>query len=110
MNPESPLSPAHIMPLVAQSLLALAGLAALAFAPPASGAILLLPLTAQARADLPGVAVRGGARLIGQGPVAGSLVVRGERARLGAALLRRGILPVAAPAMLCGGAVPGRQA
>ncbi|KRB82768.1 hypothetical protein ASE00_12130 [Sphingomonas sp. Root710] len=93
-----------MMPLFAQLLLALAGLAAFAFAPPASGAILLLPLTAQARADLPGIAVRSGARLIGQGPVAGSLVVRGERTRLGAALLRRGIVPMAAPAMVCGGA------
>lgn len=103
MSPESPLSPAHMMPLVAQLLLALAGLAAFAFAPPARGPILLLPLTAKARADLPGIAVGSGARLVGQGPIAGSLVVRGERARLGSALLRRGIVTIAAPAMLCGG-------
>jgi len=96
------MSPTHIALFAVQLSLALVGLAAFAFAPPVSGAMLLVPLTAQARANLPALAIDSGVRLLGQGPVAGSLVVRGDRARLGTALLRRGIVPLAAPEIICG--------
>ncbi|WP_235399079.1 hypothetical protein [Sphingomonas sp. SRS2] len=92
-----------------QLLMLLAAFGMFAFAPPVRGAMLLVPLTTRARADLPGLAVRRGALLLGQGPVAGSLLVRGERARLGTALLRRGIVLIAAPEIICGSTAPQGQ-
>ena len=90
-------------PLAAQLLLALFGFAALAFTPPERGAMLLVPLTREARAHLPALAVAHGALLLGVGPGGGSLVVRGDRARLVEALLRHSIIAVAAPEVICGG-------
>lgn len=89
-------------PLAAQVLLALFGLAAFAFTPPKRGAMLLVPLTREARADMPALAVAHGALLLGQGPGGGSLIVRGDRARLVGALLQHSIIAVAAPEILCG--------
>ena len=102
MTADPSASRTSLAPLLVQLALLLAGLGAIALAPPARGAMLLVPLTGQARADLPGLAIGRGALLLGQGPLSGSLVVRGDRARLGATLLRRGILSVAAPEIFCG--------
>ena len=60
---------------------------ALIAAPPASGQMLLVPLDGGGRDGLARVAVNAGARLIGPGPLDGSLVVSGERAALVAALM-----------------------
>lgn len=89
-------------PLAAQILLGLFGLATFAFTPPERGAMLLVPVTREAQAQLPALAVAHGALLLGRGPGGGSLVVRGDRARLVGALLRHSIITVAAPAILCG--------
>ncbi len=78
------------------------GLAALAFAPPASGRMLLIPLSADAAARLvPSVIARGG-RLIGPGPLPRSYVFVGDRARI-AGSLRDGVVALAAPPAGCGG-------
>ncbi len=77
----------------------LSGAAAMALAPPASGAMLLVPLIGD-----PGVvriARASGALLVGTGP-AGSVVIRGERGLLFWRMLRAGVLPIAAPAAYCG--------
>ena len=89
-------------PLVAQLAAAVGGLLVMAFAPPAQGSMLLVPMTEQARISLPGLAVGHGALLLGVGPLDGSLLVRGDRSQLGLTLLRQGIVPMAAPAILCG--------
>jgi hypothetical protein len=72
---------------------------ALAAVPPASGPMLVVPLGGSATA-----ALIGGARLVGQGPLPGSLVVDGERATLLPHLWRHGALALAAPSFGCGGA------
>lgn len=76
-----------------------ASLAAVSIAPPAAGAMLLIPLKAGAR-PVPSATTRGAA-ILGTGP-GGTTVVRGERARLFWPLLRAGVLTIAAPAALCG--------
>ena len=74
------------------------GLASLAFAPPASGRMLLVPLTADAAHRLIPAAVAHGALLIGPGPLPASYIVIGERARI----VAQGVVPIAAPAAGCG--------
>ena len=78
----------------------LVAMGALAFQPPAHGRIMLMPLTADAAAKLAPMAVDNGAELIGRGPLGGSLVVSGDRARL-AKLQAAGILLLAAPPSGC---------
>lgn len=74
-------------------------LAAMVFAPPVRGEMLLLPLRPGAHAlDR---AMAAGAPLIARGP-GGAFVVRGERARLFWPLLRGGVLAVAAGPAGCG--------
>lgn len=74
----------------------------LAAIPPADGRMLILPVSPGSAAGLPALAVAGGARLMGRGPLAGSLVVWGERSRLSGPLLDRGALLLAAPPAACG--------
>lgn len=78
-----------------------------AFAPPARGRMLLVPLSPAAAAALPAAAVNGGAKLLGSGPVAGSLVVMAERARLNAVSPADGVIILSAPPLLCGAAARG---
>lgn len=92
-------SPANMCIVVAQIAIGIASLAMLALAPPARGAMLLVPLMSDAPAAR--LARDGRALLLGQGP-AGSLVVRGDRQTLFWPLLRAGVLAIAAPASLCG--------
>jgi hypothetical protein len=75
-----------------------------AFAPPARGRMMLVPLSSGAAARLPAAAVDGGAKLLGPGPLAGSLVVMAERARLAAVSLADGVIILSAPALFCGAA------
>lgn len=83
---------------------AVAAMVGFAFAPPARGRMLLVPLSSGAAAKLPAAAVNGGAKLLGSGPVGGSLVVIAERDRLGALSLADGVIILSAPPLLCGGA------
>ena len=84
-----------------------AAMAGFAFAPPARGRMLLVPLAPGAAAKLPAAAVTGGARLLGMGPVPGSLVVVADRARLGGVSLADGMVILSAPPLLCGGGLLG---
>lgn len=70
-----------------------------AFAPPARGSMLLVPLISDAPAAR--LALESDALLIGRGP-AGTMIVRAERDALFWPLLRVGVLTLAAPAAMCG--------
>jgi hypothetical protein len=76
-------------------------LAVLALAPPARGAMLLVPVASDA-GGMVGAAVHAGARLIGAGPLPGSVVVEAERAALLPLMIRRGALVTAANPAACG--------
>jgi len=86
--------------IVVQIGVGMASLALLAFAPPARGKMLLVPMTD----DLPvgRLARDADAALVDRGPGAG-LIVRGDREALFWPLLRAGVLTMAAPAGGCGG-------
>lgn len=88
------------LPLAAQCALILFGLLGLYAVPPASGRMLLLPLTDGARASVASVAA--GARLVAKGPWPGSLLVDGERDMLAPALLSRGVIALSAQMGGCG--------
>jgi hypothetical protein len=79
-----------------------AGLLAVGLAPPANGQVLLIPLTTSAATELPALALRDGTQLIGRGRLPGSLVVRGERNRLGWPMLMDGVVPIASARPGCG--------
>jgi len=91
-----------VAPFVLQLGVALTGLIGLTFAPPAQGRMLLVPLTASARAQLPIAAFGHHALLLGSGPFRGSLVVTGGPPSLVWTMLRLGVLPVAASPAGCG--------
>lgn len=90
------------LPLAAQCALILFGLLGLYAVPPASGRMLLVPLTDDARAAVAPIAVAQGAMLITKGPWPGSLLVEGQRDQLGPALLRRGVIALSAQMGGCG--------
>ena len=95
----------HNRALIAVQLgLGVLALLAVAFAPPAQGRMLLVPLN-----GVPvSVATVNGLRAtpLLAGPLPGSLVVDGDRGRL-SALWSQGVLVLAAPEALCGG--PGAK-
>ena len=64
--------------------------------------MLLVPLSAQGRAALAGVAIDHGARLVAAGPWAGSLLIDGQRDRLLGPLLRHGVVALSSAARGCG--------
>jgi hypothetical protein len=70
--------------------------------PPASGSILLLPIASGHSGSVLQQALDRGARLEMAGPIAGTFVVHAERDRLAAAMLRAGVLMLAAQPPLCG--------
>jgi len=76
-------------------------LTALAFAPPASGRMLLVPVTTRAASDLIPLAVGAGGLLLQPGPLPRSYVVMGD-ARLVAATSGHAIVTLAAPPAGCG--------
>jgi hypothetical protein len=84
----------------------LVGFALMAFMPPPSGRMILLPLGMQSHGEMIALAIAHGAAPIGYGPIAGSMVVDGPRDGLMTAMLARGILPIAAPAAGCGNSTP----
>lgn len=83
--------------LAAQLSLVVGGGGTLLLAPPAEGAMLMIPLNQDARHGLAGRALAHGGRLIAQGSVPGSFVVHGERARLA----EPGVLLLAASSRNC---------
>jgi len=88
-------------PLFAQLAAAALGMAAMPLVPPERGTMLLIPVKGHA-ADAMNLAVSGGAAVLGQGPLPGSLLIRGERARIGGRAWRGGMVLLAAPTALCG--------
>lgn len=91
-----------VLPMAGQCIVILFGLLGLYAVPPASGRMLLVPLTQEAVAALAPVAVAHGARLVAKGPWAGSLLVEGERDDLAPALLHHGIVALSAQMGGCG--------
>lgn len=84
-------------------LLAIVGaMALMAAAPPAAGRMMLVPLSADAARGMVALAIERGARLVGPGPLPGSLVVDGRRADLLSGLVHHGVALVAAPVAGCG--------
>ncbi len=85
--------------LFAQLAVGLVGLTILTLAPPASGAVLLLPLPGQTNAAAQ-LATSRGMLLLGSGPLAGSLVVRTEEPVF-TSMLARGFLAMRAGSTSC---------
>lgn len=77
----------------------------LTVAPPARGAMLLLPLDAAAREHLAALAIANGASLLKAGPLPHSLIVSGDRDSLLMPLGRRHVLVLAASSFGCGGEI-----
>ncbi|GEM_PF-1590680 len=99
----APETPSRRLPfaLAGQAMLLLApGL--LVFAPPATGAMLLVPLYPANAASVEDAARAAGGTLIGVGPLPRSRFVAGERARLLPAALRRGMILVSVSPRICG--------
>ena len=88
----------------AQGVLAFAVIGAVELVPPRHGEILLVSATGQARGDLVDLALQSQAALVGAGPIAGSLVVRGDRSAIAADALAQGVIPLAASRLICGDA------
>ncbi len=74
--------------------------------PPERGTMLLVPLTSNGAAALGDVAERSGALVVGMGAVRGSRIVAGERRRLLAPMLSRGILVLNGLPAFCGSLEP----
>ena len=85
-----------------QTLLTVGVLATVSVAPPPRGAMLLVSVTGMAPGEMLARTMPAGAVVLGQGPVAGSLVVRGERGAIVSAALGSGILVLAARETGCG--------
>jgi hypothetical protein len=92
----------RVLPMAGQCGLILFGLLGLYAVPPTSGRMIVLPLTDRARGVLAPMAIANGARLIAQGPWAGSLLVEGRRDRLAAVLLRSGVIALSSQMGGCG--------
>lgn len=75
-------------------------LALVASVPPAKGAILIVSLNGQSPGEIARWAIDGRARLVSAGPVPHSLIVSGERTKLGTLALRH-------RALLLTGTLPG---
>jgi hypothetical protein len=86
---------------LSQAFIATAGLAFVAASPPAEGAMTLIPLSEAAEEGLAAKALSAGTLLLGEGPVPGSLIVRGRRSSLEAQDLGYRVLVTAAPAAGC---------
>lgn len=95
-----------ILPL--QLGIAALGLSIIAFAPPARGAILLLPVSPGASTGLAAAAIDHGALILQPGPVEGSIMVLAEGKTLMGPMARRGVIAVAGSRLRCGDAEAGR--
>ncbi|WP_231731696.1 hypothetical protein [Sphingomonas sp. CCH5-D11] len=86
--------------IMLQICFGIGSLACLAFAPPARGEMLLVPIVNDA--PVARLARERDALLVSRGPAEG-LVVRGDRNALFWPMLRAGVMTLAAPASVCGG-------
>ena len=93
---------AKVSPIVAAQLtLAMTALLLVAFAPPAQGRILLVPIDGE---PIPAALVESHhATPLKPGPLDGSWVVEGQRDSLAGLFSSQGIIVLAAPEALCGG-------
>ncbi|MBD8546963.1 hypothetical protein [Sphingomonas sp. CFBP 8760] len=90
-----------LLPMLAQVAGAIVGLLSLALVPPAHGTILIVSIAGDRVAEIANAALATGARISRRGPGDHSLIVIGDRDRL-IGLSRRGLIPLAAPDILCG--------
>ncbi|WP_375380416.1 hypothetical protein [uncultured Sphingomonas sp.] len=81
--------------------LVLALLPLLALWPPVSGPMLLVALPGAHEGDLMNAALAGGGAVLGAGPIGGTMIVLGDRARIARQTARRGILILNAPFVGC---------
>jgi hypothetical protein len=90
----------HVSPIiVGQAAIAAAALMALAFAPPAHGRMLVVPIDGE---PVDRQLVRNAhATVLVQGPLPGSWIVEGQRARLARSFSSKGIIILAAPHAIC---------
>lgn len=91
-------------PLVAaQVAIALAASGTALAAPPAEGAILIWSATGEPAGRIAGWALDGETRLLGHGPLAGTLIVWGDGDRLATVARAHGAVALRAPGSLCKG-------
>jgi len=76
--------------------------------PTPGNAALYLPLTGATTGEALAWSERAGVRLVGPGPLPGSLVVTGGNASLALSAMSGGALLISAPASLCGAPVQQR--
>ena len=82
---------------LAQATIALSLVGGLLLAPPAEGAMMLVPLTPGAARALPSLALTRDTKLVSSGPLPGSLLVYARRADLAGRLLAHATLTLASP-------------
>jgi hypothetical protein len=90
------------LPLLGQLTLACGLVVGAIVAPPADGAMLMVPLGRTALGPALAVAADHGALVVARGRIGSTAVIRGRRDRLAGPLLGRGVLLLAAPAGWCG--------
>jgi hypothetical protein len=76
--------------------------AVMPFLPSDKAPVLLVPFDGEAAGSLAGAAIASGSLILSPGPLAGSLVVKGQPARLRRALGQARVLMLAAPPAICG--------
>ena len=79
----------------------LIGLSTLYLAPPSRGVVLLVPITPYAELPLARTAVNAGASLIAAGPLPSSQIVLNQHPGFLIAMLKAGIIPLAATSIGC---------
>ena len=88
--------------LAVQLVAVVTSLGAIAFYPPASGKMILVPIWPGAERGLAARAIEAGGQLVDRGPLPHSLVISGLRSTIAPAMLSSGVLIVSAPASGCG--------
>ena len=92
--------PSFSSTLALQGIAAILVLAAIAFAPPANGAMLVIPLLPTARPAVE--ATKAGGLIVAAGAIPGSVIVAGDRARILPAVLVGGSIVISANRRGCG--------
>lgn len=90
----------HVVAIQVASVLTAFGAAALA--PPVSGKMILVPVWPGADRGMLVLAIGKDALLVGSGPLPHSFVISGDRGAILGAMLRHGVLVLAAPPAACG--------
>ena len=93
--------------LAGQSFLTAIVVAAAVVLPRAGDPVLMLPITHQAARDLSAQVFDGKTKILGAGPIRGSLVILSTSDRAWGAFIAMGVLPLAYPARLCGAPTDG---